>query len=103
MTKSCAGGDEESFRVCDELQRFALGFPLRGVVRGQVVNLLHVKHGVGLHERNVLLDLFALVGGFGRQSAARRSISLSDSVGSVRPTLLAQALPRGDIANASAE
>ena len=59
VADGCAGRGEELFRVRDALHGLAARRGLRVVVLGQAVDLLDVKNGVALHERDRALALLA--------------------------------------------
>ena len=56
-----AGCGKESIRMCDPLCRIDDRFRLCIVIRGQTVDLLHIKDGISLHERDRPFFLAAVV------------------------------------------
>ena len=83
VAEGSAGAGKEVLGSLAKFQGLALGFGLDGVVIRQAFDLLHIKDGVSLHERDVPLHVFALVIGFDPREAIgvdheRAMLALSD-------------------------
>jgi hypothetical protein len=65
MADRCPDRGEEPVGVSDAVQRIKLRLDGRVVVRRQALDLLDVEDGVGLQERDLALDVLAILVGLG--------------------------------------